>query len=358
MAAKTFLAGDLGGTKTLLALYSESDQGLQKDHARRYASAEWSDLESMLGDFLETLPPGLSKPETSCIAVAGPVHNRTAKLTNLPWSMSEDSLRQASGLERLELVNDFAVLIHGLSHFKASQQVVLQNGSGRNTPAPAGHDGGAVAILGAGTGLGMARGLPVTGGWLAWPSEGGHREFAPRTEDEWQLAQWMRSDLELDRLSIERVVSGTGLGHVMCWMLSTHNNADHPLQGKAKAWKTLPADHPEHQDLPAHTSKAAGAGDQLAQAAMTLWLGAYGSAAGDLALQELCVGGLWIGGGTAEKVIDGLRSSQFLEPLRRKGRFMPLIESLTIRAVTDPEAGLFSAACRARDLAESGGTLA
>ena len=91
---------------------------------------------------------------------------------------------------------------------------------------------------------------------------------------------------------------------------------------------------------------------------MTLWLGAYGSAAGDLALPELCVGGLWIGGGTAEKVIGGLRSSQFLEPLRRKGRFRPLIESLTIRAVTDPEAGLFSSACRARDLAESGGTLA
>ena len=358
MAAKTFLAGDLGGTKTLLAFYSETDQGLNKELSHRYASAEWSDLESMLGDFLQTLPPGLSKPETSCIAVAGPVQNGTAKLTNLPWSMSEASLCEATGLQRLELVNDFAVLIHGLPHFNASQQVVLQSGSGRDTPAPAGQDGGAVAILGAGTGLGMARGLPAAQGWLALPSEGGHREFAPRTEDEWQLAQWMRSALDLDRLSIERVVSGTGLGHVMCWLLSAQDQTDHPLQDKAKAWKTLPAEHPEHEDLPAHTSRAAVSGDPLAQAAMTLWLGAYGSAAGDLALQELCVGGLWIGGGTAEKVIGGLRSSQFLEPLRRKGRFKPLIESLTIRAVTDPEAGLFSAACRARDLAEPGGTLA
>ena len=336
MAAKTFLAGDLGGTKTLLALYSESEEGLNKIHSHRYASAEWSDLESMLGDFLKTLPQGLSKPETSCIAVAGPVQNGMAKLTNLPWSMSEASLCKATGLQRLELVNDFAVLIHGLPHFSASQQVVLQTGSGRDAPAAAGQDGGAVAILGAGTGLGMARGLPAARGWQALPSEGGHREFAARTEDEWHLAQWMRSTLDLDRLSIERVVSGTGLGHVMCWLLSAQEHTDHPLQGKAKAWKTLPAEHPEHEDLPAHTSRAAASGDPLAQAAMTLWLGAYGSAAGDLALQELCTGGLWIGGGTAEKVIDGLRSSQFLEPLRRKGRFRPLIESLTIRAVTTP----------------------
>ena len=103
---------------------------------------------------------------------------------------------------------------------------------------------------------------------------------------------------------------------------------------------------------------AAAAGDPIAAAALRIWLGAYGSAAGDLAVQELCVGGLWIGGGTAEKNLEGLQSEQFLEPLRAKGRFRPLIESMTIRAVIDPEAGLFSAACRARDLAESGGTLA
>ena len=141
MAANTFLAGDLGGTKTLLALYSESEEGLNKIHSHRYVSAEWSDLESMLGDFLKTLPQGLSKPETSCIAVAGPVQNGTAKLTNLPWSMSEASLCKATGLQRLELVNDFAVLIHGLPHFSASQQVVLQTGSGRDAPAAAGQSG-------------------------------------------------------------------------------------------------------------------------------------------------------------------------------------------------------------------------
>ncbi|MEC7248727.1 MAG: glucokinase, partial [Cyanobacteriota bacterium] len=259
---------------------------------------------------------------------------------------------------RLELVNDFAVLIHGLPHFNEQQQVVLQVGHGRMNPAPAGDDNGAVAILGAGTGLGMARGLPAPGGWLALPSEGGHREFAPRTSDEWALAQWLRKDLNLERLSIERIVSGTGLGHVMHWLLQQDQAAGHPLTDHAHAWRHIPADQAGYEDLPAHTGKAAAAGDPIASAALRIWLGAYGSAAGDLALHELSVGGLWIGGGTAEKNLDGLQSEQFLEPLRAKGRFRPLIESMTIRAVIDPEAGLFSAACRARDLAESGGTLA
>ena len=358
MAAKTYLAGDLGGTKTFLSLYRDVDGHLAQAHSHRYVSAEWSDLESMLRHFLEHAPESLSKPDTSCIAVAGPVRHGSAKLTNLSWTMSQDSLQAATGLQRLELVNDFAVLIHGLPHFNDQQQVVLQVGQGRTTPAPAGDENGVVAILGAGTGLGMARGLPSTEGWLALPSEGGHREFAPRTDDEWALAAWLRRDLNVERLSIERIVSGTGLGHVMHWLLQQDQAAGHHLQEHAHAWRNVPADAAGYEDLPAHTGRAAAAGDPLARAALDLWLGAYGSAAGDLALQELCVGGLWIGGGTAEKNLDGLRSDQFLEPLRAKGRFRPLIEAMTIRAVIDPEAGLFSAACRARDLVESGGTLA
>ncbi|WP_114992220.1 glucokinase [Synechococcus sp. UW179A] len=358
MAAKTYLAGDLGGTKTLLSIYREVDGQLKKEHSRRYKSADWHDLESMLKHFLDQTPAELPRPTTSCIAVAGPVHQGSAKLTNLPWQMSQTSLCAATGLQDLELVNDFAVLVHGLSHFSHEQQVVLQTGRDRSTPAPAGAENGPVAILGAGTGLGMARGLPTPNGWLALPSEGGHREFAPRTEAEWELAQWLKQDLGLPRLSIERIVSGTGLGHVMNWLLHRQTGIQHCLMAHAHAWRTLSADQPGYQDLPFFTGKAAADGDHLASEALKLWLGAYGSVAGDLALQELCIGGLWIGGGTAQKNLVGLSSKQFLEPMRSKGRFRSLIEGLTIRAVIDPEAGLFSAACRARHLLESGGTLA
>ncbi|MGC6482820.1 MAG: glucokinase [Synechococcus sp.] len=352
MVESTYLAGDLGGTKTLLSVYGDCGGHLQPLFSRRYLSGEWRCLEDMLHQFLRDVPCEHPKPITSCIAVAGPVNNGNAKLTNLPWTLSNEALVAATGLDRLELVNDFAVLIHGLPHFDQQQQVTLQVAktdqatSANNNPGP-------VAILGAGTGLGMARGIPtpMTPHWVALASEGGHREFAPRTTDEWDLASWLKADLDIDRLSIERIVSGTGLGHVMRWRLQHHDGAGHPLQGAADAWRTRTMDEDGYVDLPALVGEAAQQGDALARSALDLWLGAYGSVAGDLALQELCTGGLWIGGGTAAKQLSGLQSATFLEPMRRKGRFRPFLESITVRAVIDPNAGLFSAACRARDLA-------
>ena len=357
MQATTYLAGDLGGTKTLLAIYSNQNGKLKQEHVQRYVSAEWTSLDSMLKHFLQTRPDGFATPKTSCFAVAGPVKNHSAELTNLGWTISQESLKQSAGLAQVELVNDFAVLIYGLPHFSDSQQITLQAGSNTDSDHTQ-TEQGPVAILGAGTGLGMARGLPSHEGWIALPSEGGHREFAPRSDDEWALVQWLKRDLSLERISVERVVSGTGLGHVMHWMLQQSGEANHPLQEKAKAWRWNTPKHPDYHDLPASTCNYAKAGDEISNAALTLWLSAYGAAAGDLALQELCSGGLWIGGGTAEKNQDGLKSMDFLNAMRQKGRFQPFLEGLTVRAVIDPEAGLFSAACRARELAESSEKLA
>ena len=344
MATPTLLAGDMGGTKTLLALYESDASQLRLLHQQRFRSGEWSSLEPMLASFLNDRPADLAAPEHACIAVAGPVRHREARITNLPWRLREADLAHATGLERLELVNDFGVLIYGLPHFDDSQQVILQNGE---------QDHGPLAILGAGTGLGMARGLQTEQGLVALASEGGHREFAPRNEAEWDLACWLKKDLGVSRLSIERIVSGTGLGHVAHWLLQKPDAGMHPLRSIAEAWRRN-----SPNDLPAQVSLAAEEGDPLMQRALQLWLEAYGSAAGDLALQELCTGGLWVGGGTAAKQLKGLRSANFLNPMRDKGRFSALIEGLQVTAVIDPDAGLFSAACRAQMLAESGGTLA
>jgi len=297
----------------------------------------------MLLTFLNDRPQQLRAPEHGCIAVAGPVRDQRAEITNLPWKLQAGDLAAAASMLQLELVNDFAVLIYGLEHFSADQQITLQEG---NT------DDGPLAILGAGTGLGMAHGVRTCDGLIARPSEGGHRELAPRSEQEWQLALWIKKDLGLERLSIERVVSGTGLGHVANWLLHQPGAEGHPLQGVAEKWR-----HDIAVDLPAQASLAAASGDALMQDALQVWLSAYGSAAGDLALQELCSGGLWVGGGTAAKQLQGLRSSCFLESMRDKGRFRDFICGLQVSAVIDPQAGLFSAACRARMLAESGGTL-
>ncbi len=344
MATTTLLAGDMGGTKTLLALYGRDGSQLQLLHQQRFRSGEWASLEPMIDSFLKNRPADLPAPGHACIAVAGPVRHREAKITNLPWRLREADLARVAGLERLELVNDFGVLIYGLPHFDDSQQVILQDGE---------QDHGPLAILGAGTGLGMARGLQSEQGLVAMASEGGHREFAPRNEAEWNLACWLKQDLGVSRLSIERIVSGTGLGHVAHWLLQKPDAVMHPLRSVAEAWRRN-----SPNDLPAQVSLAAEGGDPLMQRALQLWLEAYGSAAGDLALQELCTGGLWVGGGTASKQLKGLQSASFLNPMRDKGRFRELIEGLRVTAVIDPDAGLFSAACRARMLAESSGKLA
>lgn len=329
----TLLAGDIGGTKTLLALYSLEAGRLRQQRTERFVSAEWDDFAALVNHFLASGPEAGERPAHACFAVAGPVRQGRVKLTNLPWQLEQNLLAAHCALEQVELVNDFAVLIYGLPHLEAHQQVQLRAAAdGPDRAAP-------VAILGAGTGLGVAIGVPTSQGLKAIPSEASHAEFAPRNQAEWELKQWLQKDLQLERVSIERVVSGTGLGEVMRWLLATDRAGDgHPLASV------------DPGERPAATANAAASGDQLARRAMDLWLGAYGSTAGDLALQTLCSGGLWVGGGTAGKLLQELQSSAFLDPLLRKGRLSPMVEQVPVLALIDPEAGLFSAACRARML--------
>jgi len=343
----TLLAGDIGGTKTLLATYSLRAGRLELLRQQRYLSGAWDDLAAMVSHFLAATPAaGEPPPRHGCFAVAGPVIGGQVKVTNLPWQLERDHLAVACGLEALELVNDFAVLIYGLPQLAADQQQPLRPEPLAAVP-PAGGSlfpGGApIAILGAGTGLGAAIGVPGPGGLIALASEAAHAEFAPRNAAEWGLKQWLLADLGLERLSVERVASGTGLGHVARWLLAERDPAGcHPLAG-------------DIADLPAAVAAAADRGDPIAAAALGLWLGAYGSAAGDFALQCLCRGGLWLGGGTAPKLLHHLRSPAFLLPFAAKGRLSPLLEAVPLMAITDPDAGLFSAACRARLLLEAAG---
>ena len=339
----TLLAGDIGGTKTLLALYQlELGGGLSLLCSQRYPSADWDDLAPMVQTFLAEHPqPGAGDalPAAACFAVAGPVQGGKAKLTNLPWRLEASALAQATGIPAVELVNDFAVLIYGLPHLAAHQQAQIRSG----------HPDGAepLLVLGAGTGLGVAWGVPTVAGLKAVPSEAAHGEFAPRNPAEWELKQWLASDLGLERVSIERVVSGTGLGHVARWLLSSRDpQSTHPLAAERQAWEQGQAG----ADLPAAVAKAAAEGEPLASEALQLWLGAYGSVTGDLALAGLSRGGIWLAGGTAGKLLEQLRSPAFAEAFLAKGRLRPALESMPITAVIDPAIGQFSAACRARML--------
>ncbi len=337
------LAGDLGGTKTLLALYRYNKQ-LSKVYQKRYLSNDWDSFEAILKSFQTEIPKDLEKPSFGCIAVAGRVVKGSAKITNLPWQLYEENLCATSGLNKLEIVNDFAVLFYGLPFLKHNQKVDIQVPQKGKAPE------GPVAIIGAGTGLGIAKSLSNKYNTSIIPSEGGHSEFAPRSEDEWRMTQWLKYKLGLQRLSVERIVSGSGLGKIALWKLEEVDARNHPLYQFSKEWENNNFTNP---DFPKLVSEYAESGDPIMRDVLKIWLSAYGSAAGDLALQELCTGGLWLSGGTAAKQIDGLRSKSFLEAFRNKGRFRSFLEELPVMALIDPEAGLFSAACRARSLAES-----
>jgi glucokinase len=343
------LAGDIGGTKTLLSLHRcDSDDRLEAVAEERYPSAAWEGLAAMVGHFLAAHGEGgrPACPAAACFAVAGPVNAGTVRLTNLAWGeLREGELREACGIERLELVNDFAVLVHGIPHLRQPQQALVRDGDFQ-TEAP-------VLILGAGTGLGVAIGIPAGEGLLAMASEAGHASFAPRTPEEWELREWLQADLRLERVSIERVVSGTGLGQVARWLLaSRHPEGDHPLAETAARWRADDgaAAAAGRGDLPAAVATAAAAGDPLACEALDLWLGAYGAVTGDLALATLSRGGIWLAGGTAAKLLPALRSRRFETAFLDKGRLREVVERMPITAVLDPAIGSFSAAWRARSL--------
>jgi len=339
------LAGALGGTKTILAVYSNENYP-KKLYEKYYISSEWKSFYSIFEDFIKHLPAYISLPEYACIGVAGPIKGQKVKITNLGWNIETEELSQLSKINNIELINDFSVLIYGIPFFKKSQYEVIQGTLNSDYKT----NQKLVAIIGAGTGLGMSRGLITPKSIYIFPSEGGHREFSPRTEDEWELVNWLKKKFNIQRVSIERIVSGTGLGMIAKWKLDDPINENHPLQ---ETLKKMDNGQSAFKDLSALVWEKATNGDKLMSEALRLWLNAYGSAAGDLALQELCSSGLWISGGTAAKNLDGINSSNFLNAFSDKGRFQSYLKEIPLIVLKDPEATLFSSACRAHLIAES-----
>ena len=340
------LAGDIGGTKTLLAIYNFANYGLNKLYQKKYKSLEWESFDSIISDFIENLPSNIKSPQEGCIGVAGIVTNTCCKVTNLKWEISSKEICEIAKLKSFELINDFSVLIYGLRYLKENQYINIQ-GTPKNSNY---NENSLIAILGAGTGLGIARGLMNKNEIIALPSEGGHREFSPRNETEWVISKWLKKEFNLKRLSLEKVVSGSGLGNIARWRLMQDDANEHPLRSIADNFHTS-----NNVDFSQLASDYANSGDSLMIEALEIWLSAYGSAAGDMALQELCYGGLWIGGGSTIKQLKGIKSSIFLESFKNKGRFRNVLEKLPVMALTDPEVGLFSAGCRAYLLADKMG---
>ena len=339
-----FLACDLGGTKVLLGIFERviNDDSPKLLFKKKYISSDWKSFELILEDFLKNECKNITHPSSACFAVAGPLSNNNAKIMNLSWNISGNELKNKFKFERCELINDFAVQIYGIPFLKKNQYSTIQNGSQSE-----GTNNDLHAIVGAGTGLGIARGLISGKNVKVFASEGGHVEYSPKSELEWDLKTWLKNSINIERISCERIISGTGLSRIAEWRLSKSDAKNHPLQ---KFFSEIRISDSLRKELPEKICNLSKEGDQLMIEVERIWLGAYASLLGDVALQELCFGGLWISGGTASKHFKNFKSDLFLKQFFDKGRLKDILKTIPMKVILDEEFGLFSAACRANML--------
>ena len=322
----TFLAGDIGGTHVRLALAESppSPNGIEISHQQIFLSGSFESFEDILQIFLgETR----ARPVASCFAVAGPVIQGYASVTNLPWELEEGRLSAQMGIKKVRLVNDFEAVGYGISGLSKDDVFILQAGNVdlKSTRA----------VIGAGTGLGEAIIVQCASGEKVICCENGHADFAPTNELE--IALWHALKHGRSRVSNEDILSGKGIPMLMEF-LSSHKDiqpADHlkaALESSAK------------QDWAAMISQAAVLGsDKLAQQTMDLFIGIYGSRAGNLALTSLPRGGLYIAGSIASKILPLLQSGLFISRFVNKPPMKSLLASIPVYVVRDELVGLSGA---------------
>ena len=321
---ETVIAGDLGGTKTLLALYREHHDRFALLREATFASREHATFEEILDAFLAQGPK--ETIDAACFDVAGPVAEGRVQTTNLPWLLDERDLASKLGTPRVKLLNDLEATAFGMLHLPAADLACLHPG---RTPARQGH----IAVIAAGTGLGEAylffdgkQHHPVA-------SEGGHADFAARTDLEIGLLQHLRAKLG-GHVSYERVLSGPGL-FAIYEFLRDERFAPEPDWLAA----ALAAGDPS-----AAVSRAAlERNDPLSSKALDMFCELYGAEAGNMALRCLTVGGVYLGGGIGPKILPALQKS-FVRGYLDKGRFAKLVGEIPVHVALEPRTALLGAA--------------
>jgi glucokinase len=320
------LAGDIGGTKTAVAIVEIGPGRLSLERNRTYSSGEFDSLETILGDFLRREP---RRPRFAAFGVAGPVVNGRARVTKLPWTVDEKRVSQSAGIPRVRVLNDFVAAAMGLPYLAPRQLVTISRGqSDRRGP---------MAMLGAGPGLGQAAlWRSSRAGLEPAPSEGGHADFGPRNPREDRLVLFLRT--RFGRVSRDRILSGGGLALIYEFLGS--EGAEAPSAEIASAFET--------EDRAAVIGRHGLAGtDARCVDALAMFVDIYGSEAGNLALQYRATGGVYVGGGIAPKILPALRKGAFLKAFLSKPPLEELLARIPLRVVREPRLGLFGAAAAA-----------
>jgi glucokinase len=339
------LTGDVGGTKTLLGLFSAAPERPAPVEVGEFVTLEYDGLEPMIREFLKARSVEPRHIEAACFGVAGAVTEQVARLTNVPWLVDAAVVAATIGLKRCRVINDLEALAYAVPVLEATEIAVLQHG----VAVP----GGNAAVIAAGTGLGEAMLHNVDGRFIPAASEGGHADFAARTPREMELVQELTRIF--GRVGVEHVISGPGLANIYQFTHDSFGAGPTITPNSIAPARLCAAVGPSvaFSELPKHISRAA-MERRCAQCveAMDLFVSAYGAEAGNIALRTVATAGVYVGGGIAPKILPVLESGAFLEAFRAKEPMAHLVATIPVAVILNQDAGLLGAGVHAQDVME------
>ena len=318
------LAGDIGGTKTVLALYS-TETGIAGGaiHETRYPSGEHASLEAIIERFLAATD---AHPTAASFGLAGPITGRRASITNLPWNIDADIIASRFGIESVYLLNDLEAIATAVPHLDGDAIHTLRHGH----PVKNGNR----AVIAPGTGLGVAASLFTGSRYQAFPTEAGHSSFAPRDADQVALLNYLQG--RYGHVSFERVCSGKYLPGIYDFLLD---------QGRHQQPDWLRAQLADANDrTPIIVNAALQQQADICTATLDLFVRVLGTICGNIALTFLTSGGLYLGGGIPPRILERLKQADFLAAIADKGRFQDYCNQLPVHVILDPKVALHGAA--------------
>lgn len=337
------LAGDIGGTKTLLGIFTADPDRPRPVEIGEFVTLEYDALAPMIREFLAAQKVEPRRIEAACFGVAGAVTEQVARLTNVPWLVDGAALEEAFGFRRVQITNDLEALAYGVTVLEPSELKALQVG----IPLPNGN----AAVIAAGTGLGVAMLHNVDGQFVPAASEGGHADFSARTPREMDMVRELTRIF--GRVGVEVVLSGPGLVNIYQF---THNafGSGPTITPNSIAPSNLcdgVGPSKDSSDLPARISRSAQDGrcDRCVEA-FDIFISAYGAETGNVALRYVATAGVYIGGGIAPKILPALESGLFMNAFRDKEPMAHLVATIPVSVILNPDAGLVGAAVRAQQL--------
>jgi len=320
------LVGDVGGTKTYLAIFEPANLDSPLVQATLF-SPRYSSLEGLVREFLSYHKFDI---EAAAFGIAGYVHDGTVTTPNLPWTVRVKNISDAIGCQNVALVNDVEANAYGLELVSPADLVDLN-------PEGVERDGNR-AVISPGTGLGQAGIFAMGRQHMPFACEGGHTDFAPRTELEAELMLYLHS--KLGRVSVERVVSGMGLANIYDFLRDT---------GRGQPPSEIEFGEPSAKSRLISEMAQEGK-NELCVHALQMFVSLLGAEAGNLAMKMMAVGGVYLGGGIPPKIINKLKEGSFLESFLNKGRMRPLLEKIPVKVIMTDRTAMLGALVVAKGL--------